>query len=76
VAKAGGGAPVLIDHRWSREEVFTVLREDLPKNTLVGLDLGIGLPHADCGAPLCRHARSRGKELDRRKCAWLHLNNV
>ncbi|MDG5749922.1 hypothetical protein P8R33_02250 [Qipengyuania sp. XHP0211] len=49
-AKAGGGAPVLIDHRWSREEVLTVLREDLPKNTLVGLDLGISLPHADCGA--------------------------
>ncbi|MFK4003879.1 hypothetical protein [Qipengyuania sp. NPDC077563] len=50
LADATGGPPVLVEHRWSRAEVLAVLRDDLPDNTLVGLDLGIGLPHADCGA--------------------------
>ena len=35
---------------WSREEVLAVLRDQLPPDTLVGLDLGIALPFADCGA--------------------------
>ena len=50
IADAKGGPPVLVEHRWSREEVLAVLREDLPDDTLVGLDLGIALPFADCGA--------------------------
>ncbi len=51
VADAGGGPPVLVERGrgWSREDVLTVLRE-LPRDTLVGMDLGIGLPFADCGA--------------------------
>lgn len=50
VADAEGGPPVLIRHRWSRAEVLAVLRDELPRDTLVGLDLGIGLPFADCGS--------------------------
>lgn len=50
IADAGGGPPVLVGHLWSREEVLAVLRDDLPPDTLVGLDLGIALPFADCGA--------------------------
>ncbi|MEZ5680220.1 MAG: hypothetical protein R3E14_02875 [Erythrobacter sp.] len=50
LAHRDGGAPVLIEHRWGREDVLAILRDDLPANTLVGLDLGIALPHADCGA--------------------------
>ncbi|GGD69147.1 hypothetical protein [Croceicoccus mobilis] len=52
LAHAGGGAPVLVDagRGWSREDVLALLREDLPDDTLVGLDLGISLPFADCGA--------------------------
>ena len=50
LADAAGGPPVLVQHRWSREEVLAVLRDALPEDTLIGLDLGISLPHADCGA--------------------------
>ena len=52
VTDAGGGPPVLVDpgRGWSREDVLALLREDLPNDTLVGLDLGIALPFADCGA--------------------------
>lgn len=48
----GAEAPRLIhpDRRWSRMEVLDWLAEALPDNTLVGLDLGISLPFADCGA--------------------------
>lgn len=49
LADAGGGPPVLVRHRWSRAEVLDLL-PDLPPDTLVGLDLGISLPFADCGA--------------------------
>ncbi len=48
LADADGGPPVLVRHDWSREAVLAVLREELPPDTLVGFDLGIGLPHADC----------------------------
>lgn len=53
LAKAAGGAPVLLsppDPRgWARAEVLALLKAlDLP--TLIGLDLGISLPHADAGA--------------------------
>lgn len=49
---AKGGAPALIERStpWSRAEVLALLRDDLPDNTLVGMDLGIALPFADCGA--------------------------
>lgn len=53
VARAEGGAPVLLappHHKgWARSEVQALLL-DLPGATLVGLDLGISLPHADAGA--------------------------
>ena len=53
LAKAAGGAPVLLPppdpKGWARSEVLAVLL-DLPGSTLVGLDLGIGLPFADAGA--------------------------
>lgn len=50
-ADAAGGPPRLVrpDHRWSRAELLDYLRADLPPDTLVGLDLGIGLPFVDCG---------------------------
>ncbi|MFK4873105.1 hypothetical protein [Novosphingobium sp. ZW T3_23] len=35
---------------WSREDVLRLLRDGLPQDTLVGLDLGISLPFADAGA--------------------------
>ncbi|MBX7458113.1 hypothetical protein K3152_07630 [Qipengyuania sp. 1NDH17] len=50
IADAAGGPPVLVEHHWSRDEVLGVLRDELPSDSLVGLDLGIALPHADCGA--------------------------
>lgn len=50
VADAAGGPPVLVRHVWSREDVLAVLGDGLPPDTLVGLDLGIALPFADCGA--------------------------
>ena len=50
IADAAGGPPVLARRVWSREEVLAVLRDELPPDTLVGLDLGIALPFADCGA--------------------------
>lgn len=50
IAHAAGGPPVLVRHLWSRDEVLWVLRDDLPPDTLVGLDLGMALPFADCGA--------------------------
>lgn len=49
IADAAGGPPVLVRHLWSRDEVLAVLRDDLPPDTLVGLDLGVALPFADCG---------------------------
>lgn len=45
----GGGAPELVrpGHRWSRDEVLAWLAEELPVDTLVGMDLGISLAFAD-----------------------------
>jgi hypothetical protein len=45
-------APKLVrpGHRWSRDEVLAWLLDDMPADTLVGLDLGASLPFADCGA--------------------------
>ncbi|AKM10668.1 hypothetical protein [Croceicoccus naphthovorans] len=52
LARADGGAPELLirEGGWSRGDVLALLREDLPEDTLVGMDLGISLPFADCGA--------------------------
>lgn len=52
LADAAGGPPVLVERGrgWSRADVLALLREDLPDDTLVGMDLGIALPFADCGA--------------------------
>jgi len=52
VADAAGGPPVLVqrDKGWSREEILAVLRDDLPHDSFVGVDLGISLPFRDCGA--------------------------
>jgi hypothetical protein len=53
LAKAEGGAPVLLPppdpKGWARAEVLALLLS-LEAPTLVGLDLGIGLPFADAGA--------------------------
>ena len=53
VALAEGGPPVLVTppdpKGWARTEVLALLA-GLDAPTLVGLDLGIGLPHADAGA--------------------------
>ncbi len=48
----GHDAPRLVrpGHVWSRGEVCDWLRDALPPATLVGMDLGISLPFADCGA--------------------------
>jgi len=52
IADAEGGPPRLIERErpWSREGVLAFLRDDLPRDTLVGMDLGLSLPFADCGA--------------------------
>lgn len=48
----GRATPELVrpGHRWSRAEVLDWLVSDLPADTLVGLDMGISLAHADAGA--------------------------
>jgi len=48
----GNAAPDLIHpgEAWSRAAILAWLRDDLPPDTLVGLDLGPSLPFADAGA--------------------------
>jgi hypothetical protein len=74
LAHAEGGPPVLVEpgRGWSREDVLALLREDLPEDTLVGLDLGIALPFADCGAffPGSSHSPSDAPEL------WALIDDV
>ena len=52
LCRAGDAAPepVRPGHRWSRADVLAWLVGGMPADTLVGLDLGISLPFADCGA--------------------------
>ena len=52
LALAEGGPPVLLraGQAWSREDMLAMLRDDLPDDAIVGLDLGISLPFMDCGA--------------------------
>lgn len=50
---ADGGPPVLVKpppRGWARLEVLAILRDELPPDTLVGMDMGISLPFADAGA--------------------------
>ena len=49
---AGDGAPRLVrpGHRWSRPEVLEWLVGAMPRDTMVGMDLGISLAFADAGA--------------------------
>ena len=51
VAAAQGGPPVLVDpgKGWSRTGILDLLKA-MDGPALIGLDLGIGLPFADCGA--------------------------
>jgi hypothetical protein len=60
ICEAGGGAPRLVQpgHRWSRGEILRWLLDAMPEGTLVGLDLGMALPFADCGAFFPGWARS------------------
>lgn len=48
---AGDDAPLLVrpGYVWSRQEVLAWLLDELPADTLVGLDLGASLPFADYG---------------------------
>lgn len=52
ICGAGDAAPTLVrpGHRWSRTEVLAWLLDELPHDTLVGLDLGVSLPFVDQGA--------------------------
>ena len=52
ICDAAGGPPVLVKRNiaWSRKEVLAILHNELPSNTLIGMDLGISLPFTDCGA--------------------------
>ncbi len=52
MATRGKAAPQIVrpGHRWSREDMLAWLRDDLPDDALVGMDLGISLPFADRGA--------------------------
>lgn len=52
ICSAGSGAPALVrpGDRWSRPEVLDWLVDEMPADTLVGLDLGISLAFADRGA--------------------------
>jgi hypothetical protein len=53
LATKAGEAPVQVESPkggFSRNDVLEILRDDLPVNTLVGIDLGISLPFNDCGA--------------------------
>jgi hypothetical protein len=52
LADAAGGPPRLVRQSpaWSRQDVLDWLLGEMPADTLVGLDLGISLPFADCGA--------------------------
>lgn len=52
ICDAGRAAPRLVrpGHIWSRGDVLDWLAGELPRDTLVGLDLGISLPFVDCGA--------------------------
>lgn len=51
ICSRGSGAPALVrpGHRWSREEVLRWLLDEMPDDTLAGMDLGMSLAFADAG---------------------------
>jgi hypothetical protein len=63
----GEAAPALVrpGHVWSRGEVLDWLKDGLPDDTLVGLDLGPALPFADAGGyfPGWRHSPTDARAL-------------
>jgi len=63
----GDEAPRLIsgDRPWSRADILDLFLNDLPDDTIVGVDLGISLPFADEGAffPGWQHSPSDAREL-------------
>jgi hypothetical protein len=52
LCRPGEAAPRLVrpGNVWSRQEVLDWLLEELPSNSLVGMDLSPSLPFEDCGA--------------------------
>ena len=52
ICALGDGAPTLVrpGHIWSRQDVLDWLLNDLPDDTLVGMDLSPAFPFADAGA--------------------------
>lgn len=52
ICEAGSGSPALVrpGHRWSRPEVLDWLLEEMPRDTLVGFDMGVSLAFADAAA--------------------------
>jgi hypothetical protein len=51
ICDRSGGAPELIERGgWSRQKVLDWLIDEMPGDTLVGLDLGLSLPFTDLGA--------------------------
>ena len=52
ICDAGSDAPRLVrpGHVWSRQDILEWMLSEMPADTLVGLDLGMSLPFADCGA--------------------------
>ncbi|MBD3956601.1 hypothetical protein GUI05_05375, partial [Xanthomonas citri pv. citri] len=49
ICDASGGPPRIVrpGHVWSRPEILHWLLEEMPPDTLVGLDLGLSLPFTD-----------------------------
>lgn len=74
LADAAGGPPVLVElgQGWSRKEVMVLLRDGLPTDTLVGLDLGIALPFVDCGA----YFRHREVLLPDARSLWALVDDI
>ncbi len=74
LADGAGGPPVLVrrGRGWSREEVLHILRDDLPPDTLVGMDLGIALPFADAGAYFPGWSESPGDA----KALWALIDRI
>lgn len=74
ICSEGSAAPELVrpGHRWSRGEVLAWLRDDLPADTVVGMDLGISLAFADRGAFFPGWAESPGNA----KALWALIDTV
>ena len=81
LAEADGGAPSVVwrGKPWSRQDILDWLLNNLPPDTLVGLDLGISLPFVDAGAFLPgwdqspQNARELWRKVDEMSAADPHL---